>query len=141
MWFLFWLYSQTFPIHSETRTMCPLFGPRCTIQTMATISKDLTSWEKSYCHCLNGHIYGNVVINKRPIYTSLNMSVSYIWLTVSWTSGCIFPELLHLQSVQEISYNSTELSYKTFLLLWGNKEIRAWIPGSFTCSYNYFDLF
>ena len=62
-------------------------------------------------------LYGNVVINKRPVYTSLSICKLHIVETFFRPQVKFFPELSILQPIQEIPYNSTELSYKTFALL------------------------
>lgn len=105
----------------------PLFGSICIILTTATINMTMKTLpclchEKSACCILMNNPFGNVVINKRP---PMNMSVSYIWLVISFFFWC---------------YNSAagKRHFSTILLNWATffsffPPFEACIPGSSTC--------
>lgn len=148
------LHSRSHPIHSETRIMCPFFWS-ATCNPNYCYGQHDQKWRLSFMlhrrrksllafeRCSVSKWTLSMAmwwLTKRPVYTCLSICKLHIVEYFFRPQVRFFPEFL--QPVQEILYNSTELSYKTFFLpIWGNEEIRAWIPGSFTCSYNYFDLF
>lgn len=125
--------------------------PPHVIQTLATVSlaksEDFPSCfegEERFCRllyitdCLNKHFLWQCCDKQRA---SLHI-LSYIWLNITQTSGWFsFPELFHLQPVWETPYSPTELSYETFPFFEVTRKSRAWTPGSFTCTYSYFDVF